>query len=118
MNPFRWLLDISAKAAQKRGGGGVDPLAFAYAPVDARDDEEYTEVDGAFFFNGNKKVPELWSELSADRSRYARVTAGGGSSCRLSVFERRGREWTEWEGPSVMASLEDAQALARVLMNR
>lgn len=114
MNPFRWLLDISAKAAQKRGGGGVDPLAFAYAP----DDEEYTEVDGAFFFNGSKKVPELWSELSADRSRYARVTAGGDSSCRLSVFERRGREWAEWEGPSVMASLADAQALARELMNR
>lgn len=118
MNPFRWLLNISAKAAQRRGGGGVDPLAFAYAPVDARDDEEYTEVDDAFFFNGNKKVAELWSELSADRSRYARVTAGRDSTCRLSVFKRHGREWIEWEGPSVMGSLAEAQALARELMNR
>ena len=118
MNPLRWLLDISAKAARKRGGGGIDPLAFAYAPVDARDDEEIIEVDDALFFNGNKKAPELWSGLSADRSRYARVTAVVGDSCRLQVFERRGREWTAWEGPSIMASLEEAQALAQALMCR
>jgi hypothetical protein len=64
MNPFKWLLEISAAAAQRRGGGGVDPLAFAYAPVDARDDEEHVLVDGADFFNYNKKQPERWAELS------------------------------------------------------
>lgn len=116
MNPIRWLLNLSAAAARKRGGGGVDPLAFAYAPVDSRDYEEWTEVDDAAFFNGNRKAVDLWSEFSTDRSRYARVTAAQDGSCRLEVYERRDSTWADWGGPSVVASLDEAQVLARELM--
>ena len=118
MNPFKWLLEVSAAAAQKRGGGGVDPLAFAYAAVDARDDEEHVLVDGADFFNYNKKEPERWLELSTDRSRFARVTQSTDGSFRLHVYERSEASWRGWEGPSIVASLEEAQTLGRKLLQR
>lgn len=118
MNPFRWLLNLSAAAAESRGRSTVDPLAFAYAPVDSRDYEEWVVVDGAGFFISNKKEPERWAELSADRSRYARVTQSPDGSFRLHVFERSDKWWRDWEGPSIISSLEEAQDLGRRLLQR
>jgi len=115
MNPLRWLRKLSAKAATKRSGDIARQSGTASAQVDARDDEEWIDVDGAAFFNGSKKTAELWREISPDHSRFARITAVKGGACALNVYERRGTMWELWEGPSVMASLEEAQTLARRL---
>lgn len=115
MNPIRWLLNLSAAAAKSRGGDGAQRPHVADPKVDDRDDQEWLVIDGATFFNGNKKMPEIWRELSSDGSRFARVTVATDGSFRLNVYERLGGTWGEFEGPSVMASLAEAQALARKL---
>lgn len=116
MNPIRWLLNLSAAAAKRRGGDGAQWPPEADPRVDDRDDQEFLQIDGATFFNGNKKTPEIWRTLSSDRSRFARVTVATDGSFRLSVYERLGGTWGDFEGPSVMASLVEAQALARKLI--
>ena len=119
MNPFTWLLKLSANLAQKRGGGPIDPWAYSYdASVDSRDYEMVLEVDGASLFVGNRKWPERWSQLSADASRYARATEANDGSFRLTVYERSEWQWREWEGPSIVATLDDAVALGQRLLAR
>lgn len=121
MNPFRWFLKLSADLAQKRGGSR-DPWAYSYdATVDSRDYEEWIEVDGATLFVGNKKWPECWSQLSPDSRRYARAIEAGDGSFRLTVYARQdsghnGPEWGVWEGPSVLATREEAMALGQQLL--
>lgn len=123
MNPVRWLLDLSARLAQKRGSSR-DPWAYSYdQSVDSRDYEGWFEVDGATLFIENMKWPECWSQLSPDSMRYARIVDAGDGSFRLTVYERRGSEqyglgWTEWEGPSVLASCNEAIALGQQLLTR
>jgi len=117
MNPIRWLLNFSAAAATRRGGDSAPWPPVVDPRVDDRDDQEWLEIDGATFFNGNKKMPEQWRELSSDRARFARVTGTPDGSCRLNVYKRLGNTWDSWEGPSVMASLVEAQALARKLFD-
>lgn len=117
MNPIQWLLQFSAALAQKRGGT-VAPEIDAYAPVDARDDEVWLEIDGAALFVGNRRCPELWAALSSDAARYARVTQSREGLCHLMVYERVQASWRDWEGPSVLASLQDAQRLAHQLFLR
>lgn len=116
MNPISWLFRLSAKAAEKRAGVR-DPLAYSYDPtVDSRDYEAWTELHGAAFFIENLKWPERWAELSPDSTRYGRIVEAGDGSFRLSVYERQGDHWRNWEGPSVLATLEEAQALGRRLL--
>ena len=116
MNPFRWLLNLSAAAAEKRGGHR-DPWAFSYdSSVDAREYEEFIMVDGASLFVGNRKWPEKWGELSPLRRRYARVIEADDGSQRLSIFERFDSHWSVVEGPSILESLDDAKVMARRMM--
>jgi hypothetical protein len=116
MNPFRWLLNLSAAAAEKRGGQR-DPWAFSYdSSVDAREYEEFIKVDGADLFVGNRKWPERWGELSPQRKRYARVVEADDGSQRLSIYERLDAKWHEVEGPSILESLDDAKVMARKMM--
>lgn len=116
MNPFRWLLNLSAAAAEKRGGRR-DPWAFSYdSTVDSREYEEWVMLDGARFFIGNRKWPERWSGLSPQKKRFARVVEASDGSHRLSVYERSNTMWNEVEGPSIVESLSDAKVLAQQLM--
>lgn len=118
LNPLRWLFKLSADLAQKRGGVR-DPWAYSYdASVDSRHYEAYGVVDGATFFIGNRKWPERWGDLSADGSRYASLVQADDGSYRLTVYERNEFEWRPWEGPSVVATLEDGQSLGRRLLAR
>ena len=123
MNPFRWFLNLSANLAQRRGGAR-DPSAYSYdASVDSREYEAWTEVDGAGLFVGNKKWPECWTQLSSDSMRYARVVEAEDGSVRLTVYERRDSErfgpvWSEWEGPSLLATRDEAMVLGQQLLIR
>ena len=117
-NPVRWLFKLSADLAQRRGGAH-DLWAYTYDPsVDSREYEAYAVVNGASLFVGNKKWPECWSEVSPDSTRYARLVRSDDGSYRLSVYERDGYKWREWEGPSVVATIEDGQTLGRKLLAR
>lgn len=118
MNPIRWLLKISADAAKHRAGPG-SPGTYAFdATVDSRYDEMWTEIDGSALFISNRKQPERWSQLSADRLRFARATQARDGSHRLTVYERTAAGWHEWEGPSVLETLDDAVALGQQLLSR
>lgn len=116
MNPFRWLLNLSEAAAERRGGK-PDPWAFSFdSSVDAREYEEHITVHGATLFIANRKLRELWSELSPLEKRFARITDAMGGGLRLSVYERIDGKWIEFEGASIFDSIDDAQATARKLM--
>jgi hypothetical protein len=116
MNPFRWLLDLSAELAQRRGGE-VDPRAFSYdSTADSRDYEARLEISGAHLLVTNRKWPERWTGTSADGLRLARVVQTHDGGFRLDVYERSGHQWRDWDGPSIFASLLEAQTLGEALL--
>lgn len=123
MNPLRWLLNLSALAAERRGGKGADLWGTGGA-VDDPQEFVPVEIDGSTLLLETTREIEVWTLLSADRCRFARATRSkDGAVTKLTVFERRLRneensEWQLWEGPSLVGSLADAQTLGRSLLDR
>lgn len=121
MNPLRWLLNLSALAAERRGGKGADLWGAGGA---VNDPQEFApvEIDGSILLLETTREIEIWTLLSVDRCRFARATrSADGTVTKLTVFERRLRneesaEWQLWEGPSLVGSLADAQALGKSLL--
>ncbi|MBP1203561.1 hypothetical protein JOD97_001575 [Duganella sp. 1411] len=118
MNPIRWLLKVSADAAKRRAGESAPGTYGFDAKVDSRDYEMWTEIDGSALFISNRQEPERWSQLSPDGLRFARATQARDGSHRLTVYERTAAGWREWEGPSVLETLDDAVALGQQLLCR
>lgn len=118
MNPIRWLLKVSADAAMRRAGAVLLGTCPFDATVDSRDDEMWIEIDGTALFISNRKQHEIWSQLSPDRLRFARASHAKDGSHRLTVYERTAAGWREWEGPSVLETVDDAVALGPQLLSR
>lgn len=117
MNPIRWLLDFSARMAQRRGGH-VEPEKLGYEKVDERDYQACVEIAGALLLDTQRQWPERWVGVSAAGQRMARVVEAQVGSFRLDAYEIQGQHWRQWEGPMVMDSLAEATALGQSLLGR
>lgn len=117
MNPIRWLLNLSADLAERRGGRS-DPDARSSVRVDSREYEAWIEIDGASLLETNLKWPERWVQISENAKRMARVVEGQDGLLRLTIYEREALRWRQWEGPAILESLEAAIQAGEVQLER